>query len=727
MASPTLSRHPLGVAVGLVLLGAVSAAPAHAFETEADTQSPGRVVELDSVRVVAIGEDPSNIALPYSVIDGEDLVVRGAGTLGEAINHLPGVRADTFGAGSSRPVIRGQVGPRVRILSDSASILDASDISPDHTVTVDPLLGERIEVLRGPATLLYGGGAIGGVVNVLDNKVPTALPTDGFDGRLILRGNTVAKEQAFAGSVTTQVGSNLVLHAQGSHRDADDYRFGKSGHRLGLDEHDHDHDHDDDHDSEGHGSRVDGSFAKSRNASVGLSWVTDRGYVGLAYSYRDDDYGLPGHNHEYESCHPHGSSLHCGGHDDDDHDHDHDHGDEEAPVIDLVSKRFDLRGEYNDPFAGFSRVRFRASHTDYRHHEIEEDEIATTFTNKGYETRVELEHVPLGNWTGVIGVQHADSTFKADGVEAFMPEVDTRSTGVFLVEHFEPSEQWHFELGARHEWLRHRPVNDSRNRPAFDDTATSYSAAAIWTFMPDTSLTFSASHSERLPHAQELYARGVHLATSTYECGLVPHPLTCGGAENNADYGKESSRNYELLLRRHAGDVTYSIGAFANNIDDYIFARTLDQYEDFRLIKYSQRDARFRGVEAEVTLRLTDAMSFTVFGDRVNARFSDGERVPRIPAARFGGRVNVGVGAFDGELELYHVARQDDIADFETVTPGHDMLNLTLNYRLPDARTRLFLRGSNLLDEQVWNHTSFLANTVPLPGRNLTFGVSYTF
>lgn len=699
----TFRRHPLGSALQLILGTLVIPVPALAAEAAMQDAKT-----LDAVQVVAIGEDQSRIAAPYSVVSGDDLQASGAATLGEALNGLPGVHADTFGSGSSRPVIRGQVGPRVKVLSDSASVLDASDISPDHAVTVDPLLGERVEVLRGPATLLYGGGAIGGVVNVLDNRIPTRLPEGGLEGRLALRGNTVAGEKAAAAAVSAQAGAHLVLHAEGSYRDADSYKS------RGWDE-----------------SRVDGTFAESRNASAGLSWVTDNGYLGLAYSWREDDYGLPGHSHEYEGCHPHGSALHCGSHDHDDgddHDHDHDHAHEDVPVINLVSKRVDLRGEYRDPFAGISRIRLRASHTDYRHDEIDEGEVTTAFANKGYEGRVEVEHAPIGDWTGVFGVQHSDTRFSAEGVEAFLPQVDTRSTGVFLVEHFEPSEQWHFEIGARHEWLEHRPVDDPRNRPRFDDTATSFSGAAIWEFRPDVSLTFSAAHSERLPHAQELYARGIHMATNTYECGLLPHALTCGGAANDAPFGKESSRNLELMLRKSVGDLTFSVGGFSNDIDDYIHARTLDQYEDFRLIKYSQRDAEFRGWEAEVDYRFNDVLSAGVFADLVHARFADGGgNVPRIPAARVGGRVNVDLDAFSGEVELYHVSRQDDIADFESATPGHDMLNLTLDYRIGDGRARLFLRGANLLDEKVWNHTSFLASAVPLPGRNLSVGLTYDF
>lgn len=700
------TRHPLGTAIRCVLLGAAfGAAPATAF---ADTalDADAQVTTLRPIQVIGVSEDSSQIAAPYSVVSGDDVVGSGAVTIGEALNGQPGVHADTFGAGASRPVIRGQVGPRVKVLSDSASILDASDISPDHAVTVDPLLSQQIEVLRGPATLLYGGGAIGGVVNVLDNKVPSRLPENGLEGRFVLRGNSVADEKAFGAEVSAQLAPNLVMHAESSRRSTDDYRA------PGLDE-----------------ARVDGSFTDSRNSSVGLSWVTDRGYVGLAYSYRDEDYGLPGHSHEYEGCHPHGSALHCGSHDHD-HDHDHDHGDEHdhLAMINLESKRFDLRGEYTDPFAGISRVRFRSSYTDYSHDEVEDGEVATTFTNKGHDSRVEFEHAPLGNWTGVFGVQHTDTQFGADGLEAFMPDVDTRSTGLFVIEHLDLSEQWHFELGARHEWVKHTPVNDPRGRPEYSDTATSFSGAAIWSFGPDLALTFSASRSERAPHAQELYARGVHLATNTYECGLVPHPLTCGGAANNADYGNEKSTNYELALRRTAGDFTFGVSAFANDFDGYIYARTLDQYEDFRLIKYTQADAEFRGFEAEVGYRFNDMFSMTVFGDRVNAKLADGGgNLPRIPPSRVGTRLNADVGAFSGEIEYIRASAQRDVADFETETPGYDLLNASVSYRILDGNTRLFLRGNNLLDEQIWNHTSFLAKTVPLPGRNLTFGVSVNF
>ncbi len=713
----TESRKALAacITLGIALAGSHAAADVSEEPVPPDVQEPTvetPVGELEVVRVsaLALGEDPGAIAMPYSILDRESLLMSAPGNIGDALGGLPGVHADSFGGGASRPVIRGQSAPRTKILSDGASILDASDISPDHAVTVDPMLARRIEVLRGPATLLYGSGAVGGVVNILDDKIPSRLPEGGIDAAISARGNSVARERAAAVELTTRLSDRIAFHVEHSTRDADDYRVpGEAS------------------------PRVAGSAAASANSAIGFSLISASGHVGIAWSHRSDDYGLPGHDHEYASCHPHGASLHCGGHDhaagggDDGHDHDHDH--EMPPTIDLGSQRFDLRGEYTDPFAGAGRIRFRLSDTDYRHREIEEGEVATTFINRGQEGRIEIEHVSLGNWTGVAGLQHADTTFSADGEESFMPRVDTRSTGVFLVEHYQLSEAWHFELGGRYERLEHVPVDDPRGRTPFKDNAMAYSGAAIWEFAPDYSLTLSAARSERLPHAQELYARGIHLATNTWECGLLPSELTCGGALNDAAIDTETSRNIELTLRKMAGDFTFSLGGFRNDVDNHIHARTLDRFEDFRLIKYTQRDARFGGFEVEATWQFSDAFSATLFGDRVRATFADGGgHLPRIPSARLGARLNGNRNAFGGEIEYYRVARQDRIADHETVSPACDMLNLTLSYTFGEAaRSRVFLRGSNLLDERVHNHASFLAARVPLPGRNVTAGFRYAF
>ena len=646
-------QHPLASALKVILSGGFLAASAAVVAQPNSAQpdvSHEDAMPIIHVTALAVDEDANKIVAPYSILDDKQITQRGSSTLGELLNGLPGVHSDTFGGGASRPVVRGQTSPRVKVLSDGASLLDASDISPDHAVTADPLLAQKVEVLRGPATLLYGGGAIGGVVNVLDNKIPEVLPEQPVEGFVALRGNTVANERAGAVSATARLGNRVAVHVEGSSRDADDYEV------RNWEE-----------------DQVHGTFSESNNASIGASWIGDSGFLGLAYSYRDDEYGLPGHAHEYEGCHPHGASLHCGSHD-------------------------------------------------------EEEEISTTFRNDGYDGRIEIDHAPVLGWHGVVGAQFSNTEFSALGEEAFIPDTESETLGIFAVEHYELNEQWHLEVGARYEQQEHTPVNDPRNRPAFDDSATSFSAAIIWEFIPETTLALSFANAERLPQAQELYARGVHLATNTYECGLVPHPLMCGGLENNAAISKEVSNNIELSLRKHSGDLTYSINAFRNDVDDYIYARTLDQYEDFRLIKYTQQDAEFTGVEGEVTYQFDETVAATLFGDYVQAEFVDGGNLPRIPASRVGGRLNMEADGIGAELEYYHVNTQDDIADYEAETPGYNMLNATVSISLfGDERYLVFVRGSNLLNEEIWNHSSFLAAVVPQPGRSLSAGFKYTF
>ncbi|AJD49488.1 TonB-dependent receptor domain-containing protein [Isoalcanivorax pacificus W11-5] len=700
-----LSKYrQLALATGTVMVASLASA-----SVRADAEDAGTTHQLAPVRVsaMALDEDADKLAAPYSVIEEDETFRRSAATLGDTLNGEPGVHVDTFGAGAGRPVIRGQTAPRVSVLSDGAALVDASAISPDHAITAEPLLIRRVEILRGPSTLLYGGGAIGGVVNLLDDKIPTAMPEEGVDGFVALRGNTVANERAGAAGITARASEHLAIHVEGSTRDANDYEV------HGFDT-----------------LRVDGTFAESHNGSAGLSWITPRGYIGMAYSYRKDKYGLPGHSHEYEGCHAEGGSLHC---DDDGHDHGHDHDHEHdhaqaAPWVDLESERVDLRGEYRDPVAGVERVRFRASYTDYAHDEIEGGMVGTRFQNLGYEARVEAEHVPVAGLHGVIGAQYGFSRLTTEGTEAFLPQTETETLGVFILEHYALNEQWHLEAGARQDYQKIATRNDPQDLPHSRMYGTSASAAATWQFLPRYSLSLTAARSQRLPHAQELYARGVHLATNTYECGLFPSALTCGGAADDARIRAETSNNIGLTLRRTMGELTFNIGVFHNRVNDYIYARTLDQFEDFRLIKYTQADAEFTGAEAEATWFLSDQYSVTAFGDTVRATFVDGGNLPRIPAYRAGARVNRYWDTLTGEVEMYHVGSQDDIADYEQRTPGHNMLNASLTWHpAGDDRYSLFVRGTNLLREKIWHHSSFLANNVPEPGRNLSVGVRLTF
>ena len=668
-------------------------APVAQAETETD---PQRAKTLAPITVSAnpLGLDLNSTTLPASVLEGDALIEQRTGTLGETLKNLPGVNSDTFGGGASRPVIRGQSAPRVKVLSDGSEVMDASSISPDHAVTVEPLLAERIEVLRGPATLLYGGGAIGGVVNVVDKKIPTAVPEKGIEAEAELRGATGTKERSGAVGITAGEGQ-FAVRVEGMKRRTSDYDV-----------------------PDWPGGKLEGSYSESTQGSVGMSWITPRGYVGLAFTHLESKYGLPGHNHEYEGCHPHGTHLHCGGHDDHDHeeeghDHDHDHEHGGVPYVKLRSNRLDLRAEYQDPFAGFEKIRVRGGLTDYQHDEIEGGEVGTRFKNKGYDLRVELQHKPIAGWRGVVGLQNAYSDFRADGEEAFLPRSRTRSNGLFVLEEYQLND-WRFEVGARQDWQRISPEGGA---PRSSLSGTSLSAAAIWDFAPQYSVALSLSRSQRLPNAQELYADGVHLATNTYELG-------------NADLGRETSHNIDLTLRKHSGDTTFSASVFHNRVKNYIYANTLDRYEDFRLIEYTQRDAEFTGVEGELRHQFTPVFSAAVFGDYVRGKLTGGDgNLPRIPAARAGVRGNVKWDQWSGGVEYARVFSQKDIASYEDSSPGYNLVNAVVAYRgrYNETGYEVYLRGTNLLNKLAYNHASFISSVAPLPGRSVMLGVRLTY
>ncbi len=669
-------------------------APVAQAQTEGETRT--QTVAPITVSANPLGLDLNSTTLPASVLEGDALIEQRNGTLGETLKNLPGVNSDTFGGGASRPVIRGQTAPRVKVLSDGSEVMDASAISPDHAVTVEPLLADRIEVLRGPATLLYGGGAIGGVVNVIDKKIPTEVPEKGIAAEAELRGATGTKERAGAVGITAGEGQ-FAVRVEGMKRRTSDYDV-----------------------PDWPGGKLEGSYSESTQGSVGMSWITPRGYVGVAFTHLQSEYGLPGHNHEYEGCHPHGTHLHCGGHDHDhgdegeeghDHDHDHEHGG--VPYVKLRSNRMDLRAEYQDPFAGFEKIRFRGGLTDYQHDEIEGGEVGTRFKNKGYDMRLELQHKPLAGWRGVIGLQNAYSDFSAEGEEAFLPPSKTRSNGVFLLEEYQLND-WRFELGARQDWQR---VSPSGGAPRSSLSGTSLSAAAIWDFAPQYSVALSLSRSQRLPNAQELYADGIHIATNTYELG-------------NPDLTRETSHNIDLTLRKHSGDTTFSASVFHNRVKNYIYANTLDRYEDFRLIEYTQQDAEFTGVEGELRHQFTPIFSAAVFGDYVRGKLTGGDgNLPRIPAGRAGVRGNFKWQEWSGGVEYARVFAQKDIAAYEDTTPGYNMVNAVVAYRGQYGATgyEVFLRGTNLLNKLAYNHASFISTVAPLPGRSVLLGVRMTY
>lgn len=671
-----------------------------------DTNTAGTVQEaatLPQVTVAASGPDGSqDQALdPVNVLEGDELVQRAAGSLGETLGRQPGIRASHFGVASSRPVLRGLDGARVGVFSEGAELMDASAMSPDHAVAIEPMLARRIEVLRGPAALAYGGAAIGGVIDLLDERVPTRLPARGVEGSVDLRGNSASGEHSEAFGLTAGAGS-FAIRAEGLARRAGDYAVGR-----GWSE----------------GRRVDASQQRTETGSLGLSWIGTHGHLGLAYTRQQNRYGLPGHAHGFDGCHADGDRLHCTA--DDDHEH-HAHGDRPvdsgaqaatgpAPWVDLRSNRWELRGEYREPFAGVARVRVRAGLTRYAHDEIEGGTVSTRFRNQGHEARIDLEHHRLAGWRGRLGLQVSQRDFAATGEEAYVQPTRTRRHGLFLIEEraFGPLR---LEAGLRHDW---QSVDAKATDLQLTHQGSSISGGAHWRFDPAWSLGLTLSRAQRLPVAEELFADGRHLATRTVERG-------------NPRLRPETANSVDLTLRRQAGDTGLTLTAFRKRIRDYIHADTLDAIDGIRLIDYAQHDALFHGLEAELRRRLGPSLHATLFGDFVRARLAGGEgnrNLPRIPPARHGLRLDTWLGGWDASLEFYRVARQSRIDDFETATAGYNMLNLgaSRSFRLGNAQALLYLAAENLGNVLAFSHSSYVKEAAPLAGRRVLAGLRLSF
>lgn len=664
----------------------------------ADEQN--EVIQLEPIILTAQADDNPNAVATVK----QDRLAQAPSTLGDALNGLPGIVSGQFGAGASRPVIRGQEGARVKVTSNASDTMDVSSLSPDHVITVDPQLAKKIEVIRGPESLLYGAGTPAGTVNIIDSKIPTEMPEKGYEAQAGIRYNTGNDEKMAHAGATVALGSQFALRLEGLSRRANDYI---APDYVVTEPHgDHVHQYP--------ARRVDNTFADSDQFNIGLSWIGDRGFAGLAYSKRKDQYGLPGHSHEYEDCKLDGMKLDCGQHDGDDHGHDHEHEHEHGgPWIDMVSERYDFRSELNDPFAGFKTLKLQASYTDYQHDELEEQSISTRFNSQAYDARAELVHHPLAGWEGQIGMQGSQQKLDLTGEEAIMAPNTTKKYSLFAFEQKQLNDAVRLELAGR---VDHQTIDIDSAQKDYSGTAGSFSAAAHWAFQPNYQLSLNASHQQRLPLAQELYSHGKHFATNTYELG-------------NEDLKKESSNNIELGLSYNDDRLDYKLNVYQQWFDDFIYAKTLDTFHDFRLIQYNQDQAKFYGTEAEINYQLSPRYKVGMFGDYVRGKI-DGDNAPRIPAGRVGTKLNA---SFDdhwsGNAEFYHVFQQDKISAYEYETPSYNMLNLGVAYTgqyNAVQEYRIFLNANNLLDQQVYQHASFLPQ-LPQMGRNFVMGVDFKF
>lgn len=377
----------------------------------------------------------------------------------------------------------------------------------------------------------------------------------------------------------------------------------------------------------------------------------------------------------------------------------------------MTSHRWDLRGEWRAPTDGIDAVRLRASRTRYGHDEIEGSQVATSFRNRAHDVRLEVQHAPLAGWRGVWGLSAGQREFSAVGMEAYVQPTDTRRQGLFLLEEYTLGD-WRFQAALRHDRQRVQAQESAQERKHH---GTSASLGAVWRFTPGYQASASLSRAQRMPTAEELYANGLHMATSTWEKG-------------NADLKKETSQALELGLGKTAGRTTWKLNGYHYRIDGYIYGQTLDEEQGLQLLQYSQRDARFTGLEGSVRQAIGRHLGIGLWGDMVRAKLTNGAgHLPRIPAARVGVRLDSHWQGWEGQAEWVQVARQTRTAAYETRTGGYGMLNLSVYKAINGTPWQFYLKGENLTDRLGLTHTSFIKQAAPLKGRNLTVGLRASF
>ena len=670
---------------------------------------------------VPLHKKTAETALPVTVLSGDDLSRAAASTIGDTLGNTPGLANASFGPAVGQPVIRGQQGARVTVLQNGTTSADASNLSADHAVSVEPMLADSIEVLRGPATLLYGGGAIGGVVNVVDNRIPTTLP-DAPSGGIEYRHNTASNLDSLVARGDAAAG-NFAFHGSALYRDWDDLKI--PGYAVREDDHeshDEEGEHGEGEHEEGDKGRIHNTAGRTKSLTLGSSYHFEQGFFGLAVNRLENEYGIPpgAHGEHDEEEHEEGE------HDEEEHEEGDEHGEDIS--LDVEQTRYDGALHWHEPLAGLEVLRGFLTYTDYEHAEIEGNgEIGTLYSNDSWEGRLELVHVPLGNFHGVIGLQTVDGEFSALGEEAFVPVTDNSGFGIFLLEDYHNGD-WTFEFGLRYDRDERDPDSSIAPRRKFD--AYSGSGSVLWDVASDWQIGVAVSKAERAPAAEELYSNVegqnpqdwvVHAATGAIELGDV-------------DLEVEASNNMDVSLDWRADGHFATITLFYNDFRDYIGLLTTGQeVDEVPVYVYNQQDAEFYGVEINSEFRLTQLagsdLRLGLFGDSIRGELDSGADVPRMPPLRVGGRLSWGSEQWELWASVQDVADQDRPGNNEASTEGYTRWDLGVEYRLPTGGgdTLAFVKFNNLTDEEIRLSTSFLRDVAPEAGRGIEAGIRYSF
>ncbi len=626
------------------------------------------IVTADPLRA----SEDAMILAPAKVLSGDELRNKAALSLGDTLGGELGVQGSGFSAASSRPVIRGLDGPRIKVLENGMGGGDLSAISNDHAVGSSIMTARQIEILRGPASLAYGSGAIGGLVNIVNDRIPSELSTQPT-GEAELRVGSVDRSGGLGFSAERSAG-NIGLHVDGSYTDAGDYRIPGAANVI-----------------DGSGDRGKLSFSGQResNLGVGAALMQDWGRIGASLSQLDKHYGV--------------------------------HGKDENSTIDLARTRFDIDSLFKSPLEGFDSLAFKFGYTDYQHTEFDNGtDPSVRFTNKTADARWELAHQPVAGWRGKLGVQAEDAETLAaslTGGSATVPRTRSRMLATFLVEERDFG-AWRINAGARYEHASRDPDDATARKFSLG----SASLGALWTFRQGYGLGATLSLAQRAPTAEELYSNGEHHPTESFDRG-------------NPNLKSETSRNVELSLQKSDDDLRWKANAYRNRINNFIYGSIstgthgLDFDRDF-----AQADATVQGIEAEVAYRRNQpGLSGRVFVDTSRGTLDGIGNLPLQPASRIGLSLGYRQGPWQSSLSVLHANAHTRIASAsvsqETATSAYTQLDASLSYVQRYGTTDLtwFLLARNLLNEDIRLSTSLLKDYVPQPGRNFIVGVRTRF
>lgn len=644
---------------------------------------------LKEITVTANPLGATDLISPVQAYTSDVLLLRSKNTLGGTLDGTPGVSSTYFGPNASRPIIRGLDGDRIRILNNGGAALDASALSFDHAVTADPLSTERIEVLRGPGALLYGGTAVGGVVNVIDYRIAREAlfgPPGGVAGKLDL--NAASGNAQGAGAVLETGTDRFALHVDGFHRRTGDVHVPMqlSCTRAGVTT---------------TASRICNSASSTHGDAVGGSVFFDHGYLGASVTNYQSRYGTVA---------------------------------EDEASIRMRSNRYALEGEVRHLAGPLQSVRGQYSSTDYTHAEFEGTALGTTFNNKGYEARIEARQAPWGSLQGVLGLQLEASHFSAIGTEAFAPLSRTVQRAAFAYEELGTS--WgKLSFGSR---VEHAQVQSFGNpeqarfvpaRRTF--SPTSWAAGALWKVAPNWELTSHFAATERTPKDYELFAYGPHLATKAYEIGSV-------------NLGKERSHSVDLGASWKSGSHRFNVQAYTSRFQNYIalsqtpgVTHTTADGDELPEFKYLGVGARFVGAEVGGTIGLLEGantLNLLLRADVVRAtNLSNNTPLPRIAPARVGATLQWSQGPWSSALGFDHASAQTRVAEGQRATAAYTLWNASASYRMKvGAQSALWYAAlDNLTNRLAYSATSVLTTTAfpkaPLPGRSVRAGVRLEF